>query len=106
MKFAYYKEFLGTSLYPEYHFSFTLAEDDVRKVIHKYAYSTEWLTNIFEDFEYTPKDHPNKIGVSLRILQDAFCDKNVDLGTNYDANLVSSSSYWYMVYFLFSCNYD
>lgn len=84
MKFDYCKDLSADNGYfPVYHFRYILDEDEVRKVIHKYGYSSKWLTCVFEDFEYTPKDHPNKIGVSLRILQDALCDKNVDLGTNY-----------------------
>ena len=86
MKFDYYKDLSAdTGYFPVYHFSYTLDEDDIRKLIHKYAYTPEWLRGVFENLEYSPKDHPNKIGSSLRILKDAFCDEDVDLGTNYKA---------------------
>lgn len=84
MKFDYCKDLSADNGYfPVYHFRFTLDEDDVRKVLHKYAYPPEWMTSVFENFGYTPKDHPYKIGASLRFLQDALCDEDVDLGTNY-----------------------
>ena len=85
MKFDYCKEDLSADngYVPVYHFHYTLNEDDVRKVSHKYAYTPEWMRSLFENFEYSPTDHPNKIGASLRILQDALWDENVDLGTNY-----------------------
>jgi hypothetical protein len=87
MKFVYYKDLFSANngYFPEHHFRYTLCEDDVRKVMHKYAYSPEWMRSLFENFEYSPTDRPPKIGASLRILQDALCDENVDLGTNYKA---------------------
>jgi hypothetical protein len=85
MKFDYYKDLFSANngYLPVHHFRYTLDEDDVRKVIHKYAYTPEWMRSLFENFEYSPKDHPHKIGASLRILQDALCDENVDLGLDY-----------------------
>jgi hypothetical protein len=87
MKFDYCKDLFSANngYFPLHHFHYTLDEDDVRKVIHKYAYSPEWMRSLFENFEYSPKDSPYKIGASLRVLQDALCDENVDLGTNYKA---------------------
>jgi hypothetical protein len=84
MKFDYCKDLSREMGYQTvHHFRYTLDEDDVLKVIHKYAYTPEWMRSLFENFEYSPTDHPHKIGASLRILQDAFCDENVDLGIDY-----------------------
>jgi hypothetical protein len=83
MKFEYGK-YLSANIYlPVYDFRYTLDEDDVRKVLHKYAYPPEWMSAVFDAFQYSPSNHPDKIEASLRILKDALCDKNVDLGTNY-----------------------
>ena len=73
----------NNGFYPVHRFHYTLDEDAVRKVLHKYVYPLEWMSDVFDAFQYSPSDHPDKIGASLRILQDALCDKNVDLGTNY-----------------------
>jgi hypothetical protein len=83
MKFEYCKE-MGAG-FPVYHFRYTLDEDDVRKVLHKYSYPPEWMSAVFDTFQYSPSDNSYKIGASLRILQDALCDEDVDLGTNYKA---------------------
>ena len=84
MKFDYCKDWSEAMGYQSvYHFRYILYEDDVRKVIHKYALPPEWMRNLFENFEHSPTDHPHKIGASLSILQDALFDKNVDLGINY-----------------------
>jgi len=84
MKFDHCKDLSADNGYfPVYHFRYTLDEDDVRKVLHKYAYPPEWMSGVFDAFQYTPSNHPHKIGSSLRILQDALFDENVDLGTNY-----------------------
>jgi hypothetical protein len=84
MKFDYYKElsFPGCGCSPSfpysYHFQFSLSYDEIQKVLHKYARNQQYMIDVFE---YAPSDI--KIGESLRILQEALVDKNVDLGINY-----------------------
>lgn len=80
MKFDYCRNLSADKGYvPIFHFQYTLSIDEVQKALHKYGYSLEWMTI----FDYSPTDHPHKIRSSLGIIQDALCDKNVDLGTNY-----------------------
>ena len=81
MKFDYCKVMENNGFYPVHRFHYTLDEDDVRKVLHKYVYPTNWMSDVFGDFKLTYPSY--KIGASLRFLQDALCDENVDLGTNY-----------------------
>lgn len=79
MKFDWYKK-LNNKFYPEYHFSFSLDEDEIRKVVHIYGYDEEWLRDAFE---YSRPDSTYQMYTSLRILVDATNDNPVDLGTNY-----------------------
>lgn len=79
MKFDWCRE-LNNKFYPEYHFSFSLDEDEIRKVTHKYGKDEEWIRDAFE---YSRPDDPYQMYTSLRILQDAINDNPVDLGTNY-----------------------
>ena len=84
MKFEWCRELNANKFYPEYHFKFSLSEGDIRKVyLHKFGHTPEWLRGVFDEFEYSPKDHPHQMYASLRILQEAVKDENVDLGTNY-----------------------
>jgi len=84
MKFDHCKDLSADNGYfPVYHFRYTLDEDDVRKVLHKYSYPPEWMSDVFDIFQYSPSDNRYKIGASLRILQYALWDENVNLGTNY-----------------------
>ena len=86
MKFEYCKElsFPGCGPSPSfpytYHFQFSLSYDEIQKVLHKYARNLEYMMDVFDN---TPPDHPLKIQESLRIIQEALDDKNVDLGINY-----------------------
>jgi hypothetical protein len=80
MKFDWYRELNNNKFYPEYHFKFSLDEDEVRKVTHKYGKDEEWMRDAFE---YSKPDDPYQMYAALRILQDATNDNRVDLGTNY-----------------------
>ncbi len=77
MKFNYCKEQLYNTLYPQYHFQFTLDEEEIRKVCHKFGHTPEWMRGVFNDF------NPYQMYTSVRILQEVVKDENVDLGTNY-----------------------
>lgn len=84
MKFDYTKEFSHTKIYSEYHFQFTLTQDEVNRVLHKYAVWSPKRDNIIETLEYGGKNDPHTIQWSLRLLQDAFTDDGkVDLGIDY-----------------------
>jgi hypothetical protein len=80
MKFDWVREINNNKLYPEYHFKFSLSEDDIRKATHKYGKDEEWIRDAFV---YSKPDDPHQMYTSLRILQDAINDNQVDLGTNY-----------------------
>jgi hypothetical protein len=47
MKFDWYRELNNNKFYPEYHFKFSLDEDEVRKVTHKYGKNEEWIRDAF-----------------------------------------------------------
>ena len=79
MKFDYCKEYPHNKFYPQYRFQFTLDEEEVRKVYHKFGLTPEWMRGVFDDFN----EHPYKIYASMRILQEVVKDENVDLGINY-----------------------
>lgn len=80
MKFDYYKEISHKTLNPEYHFKFSLTEDEVMKVAHKYGYGSNWIGEVF----YSNIVTDYQMWASLKILQDASTDtETIDLGTNY-----------------------
>ena len=83
MKFDFCKEQPPNTFYPQYHFKFSLSEDEIRKVYHKFGHTPEWFRGVFDDFNSSPNEHPYKMYASLRILQEAVKDENVDLGINY-----------------------
>lgn len=80
MKFDWCRELNNNKFYPEYHFKFSLSEDEIRKVTHKYGKNEEWIR---DSFVYSKLDGPHQMYASLRILQDAITDTPIDLGTNY-----------------------
>lgn len=81
MKFDYCKEIgENNGFYPVHRFQFTLTEDEVRKVTHKYAFTPNWMSDVFE---YSPTSEPYQMLASLRILQDVVDGERVDLGINY-----------------------
>jgi hypothetical protein len=86
MKFEYCKElsFPGCGVSPSfpytYHFQFSLSYDEIQKVLHKYERNQQYMNDVFE---YSSTLGPFQMLESLRIIQDALDDKNVDLGTNY-----------------------
>ena len=55
MKFDWCRELNNNKSYPEYHFKFSLSEDDIRKVTHKYGKDEEWIRDVFE---YSRPDNP------------------------------------------------
>lgn len=81
MKFNYYKEFSKNSgFFPAYHFQFTLTEDEVRKVKHRYAITPDWMMQVFES---SSGDSQFQIPAALRIIDEATNCEKVDLGINY-----------------------
>ena len=80
MKFDWCRELNNNKFYPEYHFKFSLSEDDIRKITHKYGKNEEWIRDAFV---YLKLDDPYQMYAALRIIQDAVVDKPVDLGINY-----------------------
>jgi hypothetical protein len=81
MKFDYCKEIEAHNGFcPVYRFHFTLNEDEVRKVLHKYVITLNWMSDVFE---YSSTSEPYQMLASLRILQDAVDGERVDLGINY-----------------------
>jgi hypothetical protein len=86
MKFDYCKETslpgcgAPSSTPYTYHFQFSLSCDEVRKVTHKYAFTPNWMSDVFE---YSPTSEPYQMLASLRILQDVVDGERVDLGINY-----------------------
>lgn len=83
MKFNWCRELKHNKLYPEYHFKFSLDEDEFQKVIHKYGLGNEWIWDAFDGYSALDVDTPQQMYASLRILQDATIDNRVDLGINY-----------------------
>ena len=81
MKFNYCKDFSEKSgFFPEYRFHFTLTEDEVQKVKHKYFICPDWMMKMFES---SSGDSQYQIPAALRIIEEAaYCDE-VDLGINY-----------------------
>jgi len=75
MKFHYEKQ----SLELIHNFSFSLTENEIRKVYHKHG--TSYNDRVFLD---PLTSEPYKICHSIRLLQDAFSDDGkVDLGIDY-----------------------
>ena len=72
MKFDYIKVISEKTFTPEYHFQYSLTEDELRKVFHKYSTSF----SIFTDEKIIK-------GLSVNIIRDAMIDDVVDLGINY-----------------------
>lgn len=83
MKFDYYKKLSIETLYPEYHFQFSLTEDEIRKVTHKYGFNQNWMQDVFYCGTNCGTNSEQML-FSLRILQDAATDtETIDLGINY-----------------------
>lgn len=79
MKFNYSADI--SQLYPEYHFTFTLTQDEVYKVIHKYNLDkSTYMRDVFENpntFQYY------KLLASIELIRDAISSDKVDLGIDY-----------------------
>lgn len=66
MKFNYCKERSETSgFYQNHHFQFTLTEDEVQKVNHRYAIPPDWMRQVFES---SSGDSQYQIPAALRII--------------------------------------
>jgi len=75
MKFYYDRD----SLELIHNFSFSLTENEIRKVYHKHG--TSYNDRVFLD---SLTSEPYKIGHSIRLIQDTFTDDGkVDLDFNY-----------------------
>jgi hypothetical protein len=81
MNFNYTAEISHTKLYPEYHFTFTLTQDEVYSVIHKYNFDKR--TYMSEVFENPSRDKYYKLLASIEIIRDALSWDKVDLGIDY-----------------------
>lgn len=80
MNFDYVAEISQTKLYPEYHFHFTLTQDEVNKVLHKYDFDkSTFMSSVFE----YQTDKYYKLLASIEIIRDALSNDNVDLGIDY-----------------------
>lgn len=82
MKFDYCRDSSGKrGFYPVWNFHFTLDEDEVRKVVHKYGYPLE--DSVGNSFISSLPTYEQMLA-SLRILQESATDTvTIDLGTNY-----------------------
>ena len=81
MKFNYCKDFPEKSgFFPEYCFQFTLTEDEVLKVKHRYAITPDWMMRVFES---SSGDSQFQMPAALRIIEKATNCDEVDLGINY-----------------------
>lgn len=81
MKFDYCREqSIENSFCPQYSFKFTLTEDELRRVTHKYGLPSNWAYDVFN---YSSADSPYQMLTSLSVIQDAIGDDRVDLGINY-----------------------
>ena len=81
MNFDYTAKISHTKLYPEYHFHFTLTEDEVHRVIHKYNFDKK--TYMEQVFENPSTDKYYKLLASIEIIRDSLYGENVDLGIDY-----------------------
>lgn len=82
MKFDYCRVSSGKrGFYPVWNFHFTLDEDEVRKVVHKYGYPLE--DSVGNSYISSLPTYEQMLA-SLRILQEAAIDTvTIDLGINY-----------------------
>jgi hypothetical protein len=83
MKFDYCAEIVSEKyFFPAYHFRYTLTEDEVKKVLHKYGDNKRNYMN--EVFEYSSLDQHYKAGIALGLIRDTLLgDTDVDLGIDY-----------------------
>jgi hypothetical protein len=81
MNFDYAAKISHTKPYPEYHFHFTLTEDEVHRVIHKYDFDKN--TYMDQVFGNSSTDKYYKLLASIEIIRDALSSDKVDLGIDY-----------------------
>jgi hypothetical protein len=81
MNFDYTAEISHTKHYPEYKFLFTLTEDEVHRVIHKYDFDKK--TYMEQVFGNSSTDKYYKLLASIEIIRDALSSDKVDLGIDY-----------------------
>jgi hypothetical protein len=81
MNFDYAAEISHNKHYPEYHFHFTLTEDEVHRVIHKYDFDKK--TYMEQVFGNPSTDKYYKLLASIEIIRDALSWDKIDLGIDY-----------------------
>jgi hypothetical protein len=81
MKFDYAAGISHNTYIPEYNFTFTLTQDEVYKVIHKYDIDKQ--TYMEQVFGNPSTDKYYKILASIEIIRDALSFDKVDLGVDY-----------------------
>lgn len=81
MKFDYAAG-ISTDIYiPEYHFKFTLTQDEVYSVVHKYDFDKS--TYMEQVFGNSSTDKYYKLFASIELIKDALSGDKVDLGIDY-----------------------
>jgi hypothetical protein len=81
MNFDYAAEISHNKHYPEYHFHFTLTQDEVYRVIHKYDFDKQ--TYMEQVFGNSSTDKYYKLLASIEIIRDALSWDKIDLGIDY-----------------------
>jgi hypothetical protein len=81
MNFDYTAEISHTKIYPEYHFTFTLTQDEVYKVIHKYDFDKR--TYMEQVFENSGTGKYYKLLASIELIRQSLSSEDVDLGVDY-----------------------
>jgi hypothetical protein len=81
MNFDYSAKISHTKLYPEYDFHFTLTEDEVHRVIHKYNFDKK--TYMEQVFGNPSTDKYYKLLASIEIIRQSLSSEDVDLGIDY-----------------------
>lgn len=77
MKFDYYKDVFSSI---NYHFKFSLTENEIRKLSHKYGWASRDVDNYFS---FLSVNDDYKIYASLELLKSAIDYKTVNLGIDY-----------------------
>jgi hypothetical protein len=81
MNFDYTAKISHNKHYPEYHFHFTLTEDEVHRVIHKYNFDKK--TYMEQVFGNPSTDKYYKLLASIEIIRQSLSSEDVDLGIDY-----------------------
>jgi hypothetical protein len=81
MNFDYTAGISHNKHYPEYYFHFTLTQDEVYKVIHKYDFDKR--TYMEQVFGNSSTDKYYKLLASIEIIRQSLSSEDVDLGIDY-----------------------